>query len=133
MPNKAIFFSFLRGNVPLFLSKTMPSAAAFRVSNACAFRSGVLLGVYACIFRLWKMAFKIRAAARSIIGSSKLPSTFASKSASHCFLVPGSIKSFPALICATASSPPNQSVMTKPSKPHSSRRISVSNSLLCEV
>ena len=64
----------------------------------------------------------MRVTLRSRTASGSAPLARAARSASCCRAIPGMRRSFPAFTCATASRPPNQSVMTSPSKPQSSRR-----------
>ena len=76
---------------------------------------------------------RIRSTLRFKIASSNLPSFTALTIASYCLSSPGCSMSFPASICATASLPPNQSVITIPLNPHSSRKRVVSSSGFSEV
>ena len=70
---------------------------------------------------------------RSSTSSFSSPLSSAARSCFSCAPVPGMRSSFPAFIWATASFPPNQSVITSPSNFQSSRRTPVSRAGDSEV
>ena len=79
------------------------------------------------------MSSRIRSTLRSSTSSGRAPLASAASSAFCWRAVPGISRSFPAFICATASRPPNQSVITRPSKPQSLRSTPVSSAGLSDV
>ena len=95
---------------------------------ACAFKLGLLLKAYFLYAGVAKIYFtNLSAFSLSTFISSVLFLT-ASVIAAFWSALPGINKSLPAFICATASLPPNQSVITIPLKRHSFLNIVVSKS-----
>ena len=102
-----------------FLSSTTPSAAACLAWRALAGKSGVSVRKWSLAVSDRNTTSKMSRTLRSSTASSRSPQSSAVRMASVRSGIPGMSSSFPAFIWATASNPPNQSVMTTPSKPHS--------------
>ena len=116
LPSKAILVLLsIIGNVFLsFLSSTIPSVAASLDVAAFAARFGLLLNLYFLNVFVRCINSNIRSTFLFKSSSFKVPFLTALIICSYCIFVPGIIRWLPAFICATASSPANQSVITSP-------------------
>ena len=123
-------FSLSRsGSVPSFWSSTAQSAAISALKPWCASKStspSFLCEHFSTRFRtLRAAAFKSNSSSAPVFNPSKIH--FRQTTAS-----PGISRSSPACRAVTRSWIPPQSLMTTPSKPHSSRKTPRSNQAFCE-
>ena len=135
LPNSASLRpSAARGSTPLFSSSTIPFSAASRASARCSLLRTTLMGRFLIFGSIRRSARRILSTARSMCSSFKRPFfRHFLMFPSLYFMVNIISRSSPARReCSASYTPQTKSLMTKPSNPHSLRRMSVRSFLFSQ-
>ena len=126
---KATFFSLSKGKISLFLSKTALSSAHLRAKLWCSSTSNFSGALFTPFSMVSKIISNNLSTLSSNTDSCSLPSSIAFNTSSGRSGPPGISNWLPHSRDKTPSLLPPQSVTTKPSNPHSLRRISTNKCL----